>query len=89
MGNSLNTRVLIHLMKYGKITSKDAFKLYGNTRLSSSIYELRSQGYPIETVMVDGLNRYHQHTTYAEYRLSKNWKSKCKKLGLVCKEENL
>ena len=59
MGNSLNTRVLIHLMKYGKITSKDAFKLYGNTRLSSSIYELRSQGYPIETVMIDGLNRYH------------------------------
>lgn len=87
MPNSLNTRVLIHMMKYGKITSKEAFKLYGNTRLSSSIFELRSQGYPIETTMVEGYNRYNQPTKYAEYSLPKNWKSRFKKLGLSCRGE--
>jgi len=87
MCQSLNTRTLVHLMKYGKITSKEAFKLYGNTRLSSSIHELRCQGYPIETTMVDGYNRYKQPTKYAVYSLPKNWKSRFKKLGLSCREE--
>ena len=89
MGNSFNTVTLIHLMRYGKITSIEAVELYGNTRLSSTIYELRSKGYPIETTLVDGYTRYNQPTRYAVYRLAKNWKSTCKKLGLVCKEENL
>lgn len=86
---SLNTLTLIHLMRHGRITSMEAIELYGNTRLSSSIYELRSQGYPIETTLVDGYNRYNQPTRYAVYSLAKNWKTICKKLGLVCKEENL
>ena len=88
MGNSLNTMILIHLMRYGKITSMEAIELYGNTRLSSSIYELRSQGYPIETTMVDGYNRFNQPTRYGVYSLPKNWKSRFKKLELSCREEN-
>ena len=78
MATSLNSRIAAHLLKYRKITSKEAFKLYGNTRLSSSIFELRAQGYPITTVMLEGYNRYGQPTTYAEYRLPKKWKPQTK-----------
>lgn len=85
---SLNTLTLIHLMRHGKITSMEAIELYGNTRLSSSVYELRSQGYPIETTLVDGYNRFGQPTRYAVYSLPKNWKSRFKTLGLSCREEN-
>ena len=74
MSTSLNSLIAIHLMKYHKITSQEAFALYGNTRLSSSIYELRAQGYPIETTMKEGYNRYGQPTRYAEYSLPKKWK---------------
>lgn len=74
-------------MKYGSITSQEAFKLYGNTRLSSSIYELRSQGYPIETIMIDGYNRFQQPTRYAKYILPTGWKKIFKELGLSCREE--
>ena len=87
MASSLNTKTLVHLMKYGSITSQEAFKLYGNTRLSSSIYELRSQGYPIETIMINGYNRYQQPTVYAKYVLPKDWKKRFKELGLSCREE--
>lgn len=74
MSISLNTLVLAHLLKHRKITSQKAFELYGNTRLSSSIYELRSQGYPIETTIKEGYNRYGQPMRYAEYSVPKNWK---------------
>ena len=76
MNMSLNTMVLIHLFKYRKITSQEAFELYGNTRLSSSIHELRSQGYPIETTLVDGYNRFNQPTRYAVYSVPDSWKPK-------------
>ena len=33
--------VLQHLLKHGSITSYEAFKLYGITRLSAKIYDLR------------------------------------------------
>lgn len=74
MAVSLNSLVAIHLMKYRKITSQEAFELYGNTRLSSSIYELRAQGYPIETTIKEGYNRYGQPMRYAEYSVPKKWK---------------
>lgn len=73
---SLNTRILVHLLKHKTITSQEAIELYGNTRLSSSIYELRLQGYPIATTMVDGYNRFGQPTRYAVYSVPKNWKPK-------------
>lgn len=79
MAVSLNSLILAHLLKYHKITSQESFALYGNTRLSSSIHELRAQGCPIETVMLDGYNRYGQPTRYAEYRIPKGWKPKKQK----------
>lgn len=38
-----------HLQKHGEITSWDAIMEYGITRLASVIYDLRREGYNIET----------------------------------------
>ena len=38
-----------HLKNYGHITSLQAIKLYGATRLADIIYKLKKQGYTIHT----------------------------------------
>ena len=59
-----------HLEKHSVITSKEAFELYGETRLSATIYELKhknnlniiSENTPVKT-------RYGRNTIIATYRL--------------------
>ena len=41
----MKDRILNHLEKYGSITSWEAIKEYGCTRLSQYIYLLRNEGY--------------------------------------------
>lgn len=41
----MKDRILRHLEKYGSITSWEAIKEYGCTRLSQYIYLLRNEGY--------------------------------------------
>lgn len=62
-------RVLQHLEKYGSITSMDAFKEYGITRLAARIKDLRELGYDIITIMIENKNRYNEDTRYAKYVL--------------------
>ena len=62
-------RILEHLRTYDGITSYGAFKKFGETRLSARIKELRDAGYTIETVMMEGENRYGDTTRYAFYVL--------------------
>lgn len=45
-------KVLNHMMKYGGITSMQAFELYHITRLSRCIFDLRHAGWDIVTDMV-------------------------------------
>lgn len=59
--------VLNHLRTRGSITSQEAFKLYGATRLSGIIFDFKKQGMDIVTVMCNTTNRYGQHTRYARY----------------------
>ena len=61
--------ILEHLRKYPWITSKDAFELYGITRLSARIKDLRDKGYDIETVMVEATTRFGESCRYARYVL--------------------
>ena len=61
--------VLHHLIKFGSLTSFEAFELFGATRLSAIIFDLRKQGYNIWTDSVSTKNRYGQPTTYAKYVL--------------------
>ena len=48
------------------LSSAEAFELFGVTRLAAIIYELRKDHH-IDTVMLDGSNRFGEHSTYAKY----------------------
>lgn len=63
--------ILNHLRNVGSITSMEAFNLYGVTRLSAIIHDLRDMGFPIHTIMVDGKTRFGDSTKYAKYILGK------------------
>lgn len=65
-------RVLNHLKTYGEINSLEAIREFGNTRLSSTIYLLRQDGYNIETVKTEGKNRYGDTVYFATYKLKKS-----------------
>ena len=62
-------KVLDHLQKNGAITSIEAIDLYGATRLSAIIYNLRKKGYVIETKMLETIDRYGNPCHYGKYIL--------------------
>ncbi len=63
------TEVLKHLRNHNGITSMEAFQLYGVTRLSAKIYELRHDGYVIDNIDEHTKNRYGHPCTYVRYVL--------------------
>lgn len=62
-------RIVNYMKKHNGITSQDAFKDLGITRLSARIKELRELGYNISTIMIDGRNRYDEPIRYGLYKL--------------------
>lgn len=62
-------RILKHLQDFGSITSWEAIKEYGCTRLSAYIYLLRKDGYIIENESVTTKNRYGDAVTFAKYQI--------------------
>ena len=58
-----------HLKTYGSITSWEAIKEYGCTRLSAKIYNLRKQGYKIISETETATNRFGKKVNYAKYIL--------------------
>lgn len=56
-----------HLNRHGSITSWEAIKLYGCTRLSAKIYDLRAEGMKIRTENITKKNRYGYMVTFAKY----------------------
>ncbi len=63
-----------HLRKHRSITSWDAIQLYGCTRLSDKIFQLRNKGWIIDTQMIEVKNRFHDKTEIAKYILRKGGK---------------
>lgn len=61
------TRILNHLRRYGSITQKEAYDLYGIERLASRIHDLKGGGNIIRTSRETALNRYGEPTSYARY----------------------
>tara|TARA_R100001163_G_C5067694_1_gene207016 strand:+ start:4065 stop:4298 length:234 start_codon:yes stop_codon:yes gene_type:complete len=47
------TRTLDYLNEFGSITTLEAFRDLGNTRLSSTIFLLRKKGHEIESDFID------------------------------------
>ena len=63
------TAVLQWLQTHAGITSMEAIKNFGATRLSAIIFTLRKRGYDIETVWCDGTDRFGNPTRFARYYL--------------------
>lgn len=64
-----------HLEIYGNITSLEAIELYGCTRLSAKIYDLKKDGVNITKQMEKGKNRFGRVVKYARYYLVKEKKN--------------
>tara|TARA_R100001015_G_C4586364_1_gene142253 strand:- start:334 stop:567 length:234 start_codon:yes stop_codon:yes gene_type:complete len=69
------TRTLDYLNEFGSITTLDAFRDLGNTRLSSTIFLLRKKGYNIVSDEVEVPTRFlldngdRKFTQVVRYRL--------------------
>ena len=59
--------VLNYLKVYGEITPLDAYREFAILRLSAIIYEMRNDGYNIETEYTTTKNRFGTSVTYATY----------------------
>ena len=65
--------ILKHLEEYGSITSWEAIKEYGATRLSAIIYNLRNTyNLNIMTKEVNFVDRYGTSSSFAKYVLIKD-----------------
>ena len=56
---SLKQNVISYIRKHGSITSVEAFKALGVTRLSAIIYYLKEDGFEIDSVTEVGNNGTH------------------------------
>lgn len=62
-------RILEYITEFGSITTLEAFKDLGCTRLASRICDLKRQGYAFDSEFVKSKNRYGEPVTYKRYRL--------------------
>ena len=62
-------RILRHLQDYGEIDPMEAIRSYGIMRLGARIWDLKRDGYPIETKIKTGKNRHGEDTHWAVYKL--------------------
>ena len=64
-----NEMILKHLKGKGSITTLEAFNLYGVTRLSARIYDLRKHGYCIRNDIQEKENRFGKKIWFDRYIL--------------------
>ena len=65
----MKERILKHLQDLGSITSWEAIKEYGCTRLSHYIYLLKKEGFTIESENEPFVNRYGEKSHFTRYML--------------------
>lgn len=66
---SQNQTVLNHMEKYGSITPRDAYELYGIMRLGARIDNLKHMGHKINSRLEYCENRFGDRVRYARYTL--------------------
>lgn len=64
-------RVLDYIEQFGSISSMEAFRDLGVTRLSAVIFDLKAIGYEFETETEQGVNRFGEKTRFTRYSLKK------------------
>ena len=62
------TAIKEHLVKKKTITSMQAIELYGCTRLSAKIFDLRQAGWEIDSIPKTGTTRFGDTCQYVQYR---------------------
>lgn len=67
-------RVLKYIEDFGSITSLQAIRDLGETRLSARIYDLRQLGYKFKTKRIKVNTRYNHKTFVKKYELIKEEK---------------
>ena len=67
--NTHYTRLLDYLKEFKHITSLQAIRDLGNTRLSATIYQLRKDGHNIISEDLIVRNRWGNNTTVSLYKL--------------------
>ena len=67
MKTNKTQKVIQHLKEKGNITSWQAIELYGATRLSAIIFNLRERGYEIDDIWMEGEDRYGNPSRYVKY----------------------
>lgn len=70
---SQTEQITQHLRKNGHITSEQAFKRYGVTRLSAIIYNLREDGARIENERQEKKNNFGRTVGFDRYVLSNKY----------------
>ena len=68
---SQSDAILWHLKTYGHITSYEAIKEYGATRLSAIIFNHRNNGYTIDSLPLKKKTRFGKTTTISKYIYTK------------------
>ncbi len=63
--------IINHLIKHKKISSMEAFKKYGATRLSGIIFKFKRMGFIITSEHVVGKTRYGNNSPFVIYHLIK------------------
>lgn len=61
--------ILEHFLKYKTLTSWESFKLYGDTRLSDKIYQLKKDGYRFSEEWIHKKNRNGLKIRFKKYIL--------------------
>lgn len=70
---SQREKVLDYIVKFGSITSWQAYSDLGITQLGARIFELKEQGYIFSKKRIYANNRLGEKTHYDEYRLENEW----------------
>lgn len=66
-----NTKRVLDYLKNHKsgLSSMQAFKMFGATRISAIIFNLRKHGYEIDNIWKESKNRYGDKVKYVQYVL--------------------
>ncbi len=70
MKHTHKTRLLEYLEEFGSITTLEAIRDLGNTRLAARISDLRSEGYDITSQPLKVPTRWGTQTTVTKYTYS-------------------
>ena len=64
-------KIVFYIQMFGSISSFEAFRDLGITRLSARIYELRNAGYHFDEEFETSKNRFGESVSYKRYRFQK------------------